>query len=176
MVSEAVDPYVITWENLGNKMKWKVKDTTLCPNNEKSCKDPVRMSCTFDGCLSLPSSFQDPVVYDPLITSYLKGSSLTVSCSNQVEPVSQFQAYSNDKEYLMIKKISQHMKQQEDAEFCLHEDCIPAAGITWIEKDGNSGKDCLKTDDGTATCLKPSKLEWIQTSFFLKEGKGKLCF
>ena len=71
----------------------------------------------------------------------------------------------------MIKKISQEMKQQDDPEFCLHDDCLPAAGITWNEKDVNSGKDCVKTDDDTATCLNPSKLEWIQTSFFLKEGK-----
>ena len=157
-----------------DKKKWKVMDNTLCPNNEKSCKEPVRMSCTFDGCLSLPSSFQDPVVYDPLITSYLKGSSLTVSCSNQVEPVSQFQAYSNDKEYLIIKKISQEIKQQDDPDFCLHDDCLPAAGITWNEKDGNSGKDCVKRADDTASCIQPSQLEWVGTSFFLKNGKEKI--
>ena len=74
----------------------------------------------------------------------------------------------------MIKKISEEMKQQDDPEFCLHDDCLPAAGITWNEKNGNSGKDCVKTEDDTATCLKPSKLEWMQTSFFIKE-EGK-CF
>lgn len=81
----------------------------------------------------LPPSFQDPVVYDPLMTSYLKDSSLTISCSNQAEPNTKFEAYSNSNEYLMIKKISQEMKQQDDPEFCLHDDCLPAAGITWSD-------------------------------------------
>lgn len=47
-------------------------------------------------------------------------------------------------------------------------------GVT-CDKNGHSGKDCVKTDDDTATCLNPSSLEWIQTSFFLKEGKKKQC-
>ena len=157
-----------------DKRKWKVTDKALCPENDGYCKEPIRISCVFNGCSSLPPSFQDPVVYDPLLTSYLKGASLTISCSNKVEPNTKFQAYDNDREYLIIKKIYQQMKQQEDPEFCLHEDCLPVAGITWNEKDGNLGKDCVKTDDGTATCLKPSQLEWSRTSFFLKEGKGSL--
>ena len=156
-----------------DKKKWKVTDSALCPNNENSCTESVRISCVFNGCSSLPPSFQDPVVYDPLMTAYLKDSSLTISCSNQVEPDTKFEAYSDNNKYLMIKKISKEMKHQDDPEFCLHDDCLLAAGITWNEKNGNSGKDCVKLDDDTATCLNPSKLELIQTSFVLKEGKKK---
>ena len=152
-----------------DKKKWNVTDKTLCPNNDNSCEEPVRISCLSNGCSSLPESFQDQVVYDPLLTSYKKGSSLTISCSNQVEPKSKLKAYSNDAQFLMIKKMTMEKKQQDDPEFCLHDDCLPAAGTAWSGKDGNTGKDCVKTDDDTAFCIQPSRLELIGTSIYLKD-------
>ena len=118
-----------------DKKKWTVSDTSLCPNNENSCKEPVKLSCAFTGCLSLPASFQNPVVYDPLLTSYPKGSSLTISCSNQVNPMTQFQAYSNDREYLVIKKLSQENEQQDNPDFCCIDNSLKLAEITWQEED-----------------------------------------
>ena len=69
------------------------------------------------------------------MTSYLKGSSLTLSCSNQVIPISQFQAYSNNKEYLVIRNRSQETEPQDFPDFCLHDDCLTIAEIPSNEED-----------------------------------------
>ena len=159
-----------------DKKKWNVTETSLCPNNDNPCEEPVRISCLSNGCSSLPESFQDQVAYDPLLTSYMKGSSLTMSCSNQVEPRSKLQAYSNAAHYLMIKKMSKEEKQPDDPEFCLHDDCLPAAGTDWSGNGGITGRDCVKTQDDTAFCIKPSRLELIGTSFYLKDFKDGACF
>ena len=156
-----------------DKKKWNVSDKSNCPKGENSCKEPLKVSCSFTGCLSLPEPFQDRVVYDPLMSSYQNGSSLTAFCSNKVVFHSKFTSYSSPEKYLIVKKRSSEAKLQVDTEFCLHEDCLASAGITWHGNTGEHGTDCIRKENGDAFCIESKLSRWNGTSFKLPQ-QGKL--
>ena len=140
------------------KKKWNVTETSLCQDKE-SCETPTRVSCSFKGCSPLQKSFQERVVYDPILPSYLSGSSLTVSCSNQVEPLTRIEAYMASRQVFAVKKKTYNIVHQTDQSFCLHDDCLSSIGKTWMSRNEESGKDCLQ-EDSKAFCIKSSKIKW----------------
>ena len=148
------------------KKKWNVTDKFLCQGKE-SCKTPSKVVCSFKGCSPLQKSYQERVVYDPLLSSYLPGSSMTVACSNKVEPFSRIQAYTNPNQVFALKKISYEVTHQLDPSFCLHDECIASIGETWMSRDGLPGTDCFQEND-IAYCIKSSKIKWNGSLLYIK--------
>ena len=140
------------------KKKWNVSDTSLCQDKE-SCATPTEVSCSFKGCSPLKKSFQERVVYDPVLPSYVSGSTLTVTCSNQVEPFSRILAYTDANQVFAVKKKTYNKVHQIDQSFCLHDECLPSIGKTWMTRDEQTGEDCIKANS-KAFCIISSKIKW----------------
>ena len=147
------------------KKKYNVTDQSLCQNQE-SCGAPSKVSCSFTGCSPLPKSFQERVVYDPVLPSYVSGSSLTVVCSNQEDSFSWIQAQNDPQQVLAVKKKNYVAVQQNDQNYCLNSECLQSAGHTWVGRDGSSGTDCIP-ENSDAFCIKSSKIKWSGSFLYI---------
>ena len=58
-----------------HKKQWWYHDPSLslCANKDESCSSPSKATCVSKGCNQLQTSFQERVVYDPKISSYVTG-------------------------------------------------------------------------------------------------------
>ena len=142
-----------------HKKQWWFQDHSLCADQAQSCSKPAQAACQSVGCIQLPTSFQERVVYDPALSSYMTGARVTVSCSNQEPPVSTLHSYGDDQKVLAMVTPVYEAIEVPDNGFCPHDECQPSLGVEWHGKGAITGSDCIEEGD-TAYCIKSSKLKW----------------
>ena len=146
--------------------KWSVPDTSLCPDKSAACTNPISVSCAkTDGCEKLTKSYQDRVVYDPFLDFYHNGATVTLHCSDGMEPFATFEPFNDPSKVLAVKTlVFETLDIEVDNDFCPHADCLPSLGVEWNGLDGTKGTDCIEDEDG-AYCIQSESIQWDGTNF-----------
>ena len=87
------------------------------------------------------------MVHTGLADRFLTGSTVTASCSHDVEQYSVLETFS-DPDLVMSLTSPQYSPQYPpDPTWCPHQDCLPASGVPWVAANLSvSGPDCVEEE------------------------------
>ena len=96
---------------------------------------------------------------------------MTASCSHEVEQYSLLETFSDPSLVLSVTS-PQYSPQHPPASspWCLHPDCLPVRGISWLAANNITYQDCVEEEPGAAWCIgDPTVLQWEGGHFVLSD-------
>ena len=150
-----------------------MSDPAACPGRSPSCATPDKLSCSFRGCGGLASA-QDKVRYTPVSSRYITGATVEASCSNGGESFSVLETFNSTSLVMAVAAPEYLPLQPGDSDWCLHPDCLPAAGLAWRGHSDLAGPDCVEEEGRSAWCVGDlAKILWTGETFTLSQDACK---